>query len=162
MNKNGSDEPNLPAMAIVFTAALIFAFLIFGALHMVFEDELGLEKRIAMRSAGGVAVLWVIFAAFKIGRSPNYRQGPALSEQVFHWWQVGVLAVILVFSLLQGSASSPHTMWAAAAVEFVLVVFYLCYIGFAFALRRRLPMASYLGLIVVVASCILAVWKAPK
>jgi hypothetical protein len=154
--------PNLPAKAIVMTASLLFSGLLFLMLGMLFSGDFGMNRAVAYRTASCVAAAWIFGSAFQIARSPNYRTNKPLTEAVFHWWQGIVLALVMGFSFLQGFSGSPGVAWASAMIECVLVLFYLCYVGFAFLLRQRLALSSYGGLLIVTLSAAYAIWKAPK
>lgn len=162
MTANPQGTPNLPAMAIVMTASLLFAGVLFLMLGILFSDEFGMNHTVAYRTALCVTAPWILFSAFQIARSPKYRTDMPLTEVVFHWWQGVVLALVMGFSYLQGYSGSQEVAWASALIECVLVLFYLCYIGFSFLLSKRLALSSYGGLLIVALSAAYAIWKVPK
>ena len=107
MKVNPQSTPNLPPMAIVMTASLLFAGVLFLMLGMLFHENFGINRATAYWTALGVSVAWIAFSARQIASSPKYRTDRPLTEAVFHWWQGIVLALVMAFSYLQGVASSP-------------------------------------------------------
>lgn len=162
MKTAAGPQPNLPVMAIVFTAALLGAFIVFFLSSALLHELAKFEKHSSVIIGCLTAAIWTAAAGYRIGTSASYRSSKPYSARIFHIWQCVVLGLTFGFAYLTGAGESSVLQWFAAVVECILVLFYLSVVGFGLALKQRLGASIYWGLIMVVCSAAYAIWKAPK
>lgn len=150
---------SLAEMAITLTVLSVVLIFPLSFVCVLLGFILGLPKYIAFFVPIGIwlsAIIYICFKFIRIGRAWTEPRSGAREFSYFQWASSGFVLILTLIS------PSPETAPLIADVRWFLTILFLIanliYVCLAFAIRAKLPMSIFCGLLLNVATAFLPLW----